>query len=1707
MNNFNICNIKNKQYFLCCLLITLVTAFADAQQSTVLPNNGASSQTGSPQGGLRYQRGFYLISANEIKASGLTNGMAINSIGFTIGAAQKDSTRGAFKVYLQNTTDTISRVDTGWTIKSTPLPSYTISSGLFPGSYEWQVRALCNTNSQFSPINNFSNDNLPACSSPTNLSTTNIDSTKATFNWDAPATGIIKYYIFYKLSDTTTIYQKDSTINNSYTATGLVSNQNYQWRVITGCSTSSSNFAAAYFTTNNSNFCSSASSGLMANSLPDTSEAITFTAVAGANYYNIRHRRVGTNIWIGAITFTNSMNIKSGLVSGTSYEWQVSTVCATGSGSYISGTNFTTIGSITCYPPENLSVSTITNSSATFKWSASNTATSYEVRYRLRESISWDSVTRLTTTSPMTLVHTDSLVIPKNTGPYDISFKGGNAFTYTGIGVYVAWEYSQSAASLTSSNTSIGTNITKVLKSINGIDSVNYPLSFIGKSDTTATGLPTIITSTSFRPETRLGSASLVDNVAVLAVYALGRRAPKFQPSVSVSALIANKSGSTNTYNVSLTIKEQVTGAVRSAVTQPITILQKDSALIQFADAVQDHYENDSLIVSVSPLPGENVINNNTNFYLQSVNPTIMGYADSSTAISSAGNNTGFLLVRDTLIGCGQVIGAQVYLSFSASNRPLYAVAIDKTGAIVAKSPTFTPDSLAVNSYHSFYFRNPASFFNESFYIGLAQGVSVAGVNPVGTQYEGGVGRSRAYYTAKIDGSNLIDSPKLGRLMIKAEIISSTPEPLISGNSIICTGSTNTLNAKSYTTQFADSVVGFSSQYSTTNFSAGQALGTPNVFPASNFSSNAWISSTPDAQREYLAVSFANATPINYIDIYETTNPGSVDTVYVKNPGTLAYEIVYMGTAVAAPNISRKNRITFATTTYNVSEVRIALNSKAVAGFNAIDAIAIGQIMPASFATYLWAPGGEIISTKTISTPGVYKLTTTNANGCQFSDSINVSAANTVAPVITATRPTSFCKGDSVILKSNQKGGNTWSTNETTDSIIVKTANSFTVSYNDGSSCGSLTSASISTTVNALPVVTISGILGICPGGTTTLDAGTGYTSYLWSTGATTQSINVNGAARYSVTVTNSNGCSASSNVTTTIASVPYPAITGVLQFCPGGTTTLDAGAGFSTYIWSTGETTRTITVSAVNTFSVTVTNANGCSGKSSVSTSLLPQPTPAISGGLSICPGGSVLISANSGYTGYLWSTGETTQSVNISTAKNYTVTVTAVNGCKGTASILMTQATPPSPVISGTLSFCGGNSTILDAGLGYNSYLWSTNATNHSITVTIAGDYTVSVTDANGCVGSATVTTTTQGSIPVTPSAISGNTGGVCNSSGNVYSIAAVPNASFYVWTVPSGATIANGQSTTSITVSFGSTFTTGNIVVAASNACGQSPSSSPRTLAVQGPAATPGFIAGQTSGLCGLMNKGYSITAMNGASSYTWIVPTGASIASGQGSTTISVNFTNNFSSGNICVNTNSSCGNSANSCMAVTGLPATPAGITGPAMVCSKQKNVTYSVTAVTGASSYSWTVPSQATIVSGQGTISIIVSFATKGGNISVTANNACGNSIAKISGVIIGSCTAAVAKLNESVTGFVPDKNIKIYPNPTTGLVNIYIENSKVEKYQVQVLDGAGRLVYKRDFIWNGNSISTDLRHLSKGIYSIIVFNKHFKKLLKLAIM
>ncbi len=148
-------------------------------------------------------------------------------------------------------------------------------------------------------------------------------------------------------------------------------------------------------------------------------------------------------------------------------------------------------------------------------------------------------------------------------------------------------------------------------------------------------------------------------------------------------------------------------------------------------------------------------------------------------------------------------------------------------------------------------------------------------------------------------------------------------------------------------TQNASTVLGFSSEYTSTSWSASKVLGPPNVYPNCGDNAEAWASASAEGMREWLEVKYSFTAHVNRVTIYQTIAPGAVDTVYVRNVGTGAWIKVFERTASATPcPQSSALEINFTETTYDVDAVRVAINSPAVSYWNEIDAITIQSNLP-----------------------------------------------------------------------------------------------------------------------------------------------------------------------------------------------------------------------------------------------------------------------------------------------------------------------------------------------------------------------------------------------------------------------------------------------------------------------------------------------------------------------------------------------------------------------------------------------------------------------------------------------------------------------------------------------------------------------------------------------------------------------------------------
>jgi len=412
---------------------------------------------------------------------------------------------------------------------------------------------------------------------------------------------------------------------------------------------------------------------------------------------------------------------------------------------------------------------------------------------------------------------------------------------------------------------------------------------------------------------------------------------------------------------------------------------------------------------------------------------------------------------------------------------------------------------------------------------------------------------------------------------------------------------------------------------------------------------------------------------------------------------------------------------------------------------------------PEGFPGYQWSRGDTTRSIR-VSNPGDYSVSVTTAENCKSdtSEIISVVVHNLPErPLIEGDGLLTICEGDSVTLFAPMGFDKyLWSTGDTTRSITVSRAGSYTVSVVTADGCSSAPSNSAEVIVVPRPTkpqIEANGPLSFCEGGSVLLSAPFGFHNYSWSTGDTTQTINAVTTGKYSVSVGAGNGCTspASDEVTVNVSeSLPKPVIeaSGPLSFCEGGSVTLSAPTGYQEYVWSTGETTRTITVSSSGTYSVRVSMHNGaCLSPASDEVSIhvlntLPKPVVQANGPLAFCEGGSVVLSAPLGYPSYVWSTGDTTRTITVLHAGNFSVTVSTGTSCVIPPSdkvVVTVYPAPPKPIIqaNGPLTFCEGGSLLLSAPGNYKTYLWSTGEATEFITVMSSANISVTVTDLHDC------------------------------------------------------------------------------------------------------------------------------------------------------------------------------------------------------------------------------------------------------------------------------------------------------------------------------------------------------------------------------------
>lgn len=349
--------------------------------------------------------------------------------------------------------------------------------------------------------------------------------------------------------------------------------------------------------------------------------------------------------------------------------------------------------------------------------------------------------------------------------------------------------------------------------------------------------------------------------------------------------------------------------------------------------------------------------------------------------------------------------------------------------------------------------------------------------------------------------------------------------------------------------------------------------------------------------------------------------------------------------------------------------------------------------------------------------------------------------------------PLTFCEGNSVTLNtttSAQGASYLWSNGATTSSITATTSGTYTVTVTSARGCTRTVSKTVVVNPNpSQPVITPSAT-SFCTGSNGVSLQASQATSYNWSNGANTQSINVVFGGTYTVTVSDANQCTASAvavTVTENTPTVPTIAASGATTFCTGGSVTLSVAtpSNYASFNWNNSATTDTVNVTATGTYSVTTTDNNGCTAVSNtITTNVSNAPTPTISanGATTFCDGDTVTLSATAGDT-YTWSNNATTQSIKVTTSGTYSVSVTNANACNGVGtsnSIVVTVTPQPEAGFTSAVQGASNNIAFTNTSTDATSYNWNfgNNQTSTSAspvhTYSQNGVYTVTLTATNG-------------------------------------------------------------------------------------------------------------------------------------------------------------------------------------------------------------------------------------------------------------------------------------------------------------------------------------------------------------------------------------
>lgn len=615
--------------------------------------------------------------------------------------------------------------------------------------------------------------------------------------------------------------------------------------------------------------------------------------------------------------------------------------------------------------------------------------------------------------------------------------------------------------------------------------------------------------------------------------------------------------------------------------------------------------------------------------------------------------------------------------------------------------------------------------------------------------------------------------------------------------------------------------------------------------------------------------------------IHLNVNGGTGSYDFAWSNGALSQDISNLSSGNYSVTVTDDNACTAVQSIYiqpgsslSISETHTDVSC--FGGNNATISIASsGGIAPYSFS---WNDGSNSSNRANLNA-GSYTVNVWDVNSCSATAVIVISEPSAINLSVTSQDAT--CAGNSTGSIDLTASGGTgsysyvWSNTSTDKDIANLPAGNYTVTVSDANNCTASTSATIhepSAVMANIAMLPVS-----CNGGNNgsleaTATGGNSNYQYVWNNGVTNSSISQLGAGTYALTATDVKGCSATASATVT-----EPAILSITETvsnisCKGGSngsiqTISSGGSGTYSYLWNNGASTPAISGLSAGSFSVTVTDGNGCSTSKSIlvtAPSAIQLTTTTTNAGCSGSNTGSISLTVSGGTPSYqyLWSNGATTQQLQQIPAGNYTVSVEDGNSCTATASVNVNQATAIQIAVTATDATCfgaanGALNTVVSGGTPLNSntyfYHWSNNSSTQNITGLTANIYHLTVTDAANCQATASATIAQPSAIQVSETHQNVSCNGISDGNIHLTSIGGSGNYT-YQW--------SNNASTPSILQVTANTYT---VTITDGNNC-----SVQKSVTITEPAAIA-LTETHTAFACAGSGGAINISASGGTSPY--------------------------------------------------------------------------------------------------------------------------------------------------------------------------------------------------------------------------------------------